>query len=115
MPVDLTDVNVVSELLKRAVAEKGADYIYPGAGEKCYYFEPDGTPSCIVGHVLYYLGAKAEDSWSDDWNEDTDVSSLRYRGIVEMTTDTMNLLRQAQMTQDSGISWGESIERAGVK
>ena len=51
--------NTVVELLEKAVAAKGADYIDPAAADPasdCQYADEQGNPMCIVGHVFAYMG-----------------------------------------------------------
>jgi hypothetical protein len=116
--IDLTNTAEVVELLNRAVAEKGADYEYPRAGGECFYFEPDGTPSCLIGNVLAQKGVKLEDfvviedgqPW--DLNSGESVFSLDAYGFIKTTGETQDILTRAQRMQDDGYSWGEALDLA---
>ncbi len=47
------------DALRKAVAEKGEDYIYGSENKHCLYAEfvnGEPTPRCIVGYALAYLG-----------------------------------------------------------
>jgi len=114
-------------LLKRAVEERGADYVDPNAGGEipCTYAYPDDSgvihPSCIVGHALYYAGVR--DETLRDVADVGDASELRgwfteqYReGIideeVEITPSAATLFLVAQRKQDLGRTWGEALNDA---
>lgn len=100
----------------RALQEKGWEYVYrppiaSGGVQSCLYRNPDGSPSCLVGHVLHYHGVPL-----GSINEGSDASSVaRKAGVVEPGERghlVMNALDVAQMTQDEGHSWAEAIEEA---
>lgn len=101
------DYDTALALLERAVAEKGADYAYPRS--YCVYFEPDGSPSCIVGHVLAYMGVTRRDVL--DWNR-SPVLTLCSLEVIEADYLTQRLLVLTQMHQDSGTPWGEAVAKA---
>jgi hypothetical protein len=101
-------------LLDRAVAEKGADYVYPDdekQGNKfgfpqCQYRTEDDKPSCIIGYVGNYLGVL--DQFSEG---EPGVSVLRDAGYTfDYRTD--DLLNEAQSQQDAGMPWGKSVDAA---
>lgn len=104
-------------LLDKAVEDKGADYVYPRhEGEEgseaaeaggCMYREDDGSPSCIVGHVIAYAGGDLRRV-----PEGLGAGhAVKLAGLsVDETTET--LLIRAQMAQDSGASWGMAVGRA---
>ena len=102
------------ELLQRAVAEKGADYVYdpdsanPGS-YGCAYFQQDGTPSCLVGHVIAYKGLTK--GLLGVWNG-SDVDLLVERGFLDLDERAQWLLANAQNLQDNGKSWGEALDGA---
>ena len=101
-------------LLEEVVREKGGDYVYPNL-DRCIYFDDEGAPSCIVGHVLAKLGAIEGDLKSKigpgiKVNEAL-LTSLIIDGI-ELEEDAMNLLRAAQRKQDEGSTWGAAVSKA---
>jgi len=102
-------------LLDRAVAEKGADYVYPEEEKReggefgsmmCQYRTDSGGPSCIIGFVGNYLGVL------DQFTEaKPGVENLKNAGY-DFDNRTYALLDESQSDQDWGITWGESVERA---
>lgn len=102
-------------LLKRAVLEKGADYVYRDPNDKdarpeCSYFEPDGSPSCIVGHVIHYKGVELDDV--APLNTGLAVDVLVSDGIIAGDEYSMDLLTDVQGFQDHGMPWGEAVRRS---
>lgn len=95
------------ELLHRAVAEKGADYVYTSRKNpqfaQCVYVE-NGQPSCIIGHVVNYLGVPL-DAIKEGVGPDQVLSDA---GITAEST-TAKLLHHAQLQQDQGIPWGQAV------
>lgn len=105
---------------KRAMVEKGADFIYKLAEREqrmeqgyssqdveCLYFEEDTKqPSCIVGHVIADLDLPhpKEGIGVDSYYED-----LRQRGI-NLDDRAENFLSYAQAAQDKGLPWGEAYD-----
>jgi hypothetical protein len=98
------------ELLDRAVAEKGEDYIYPrSAGEaECLYVE-DGQPSCIVGHVLFWKGLTLERIESI---EGMSAFALNDYDWLDLDEKAEALLWKTQSRQDSGVPWGRAVAEA---
>lgn len=104
--------------LNQAVATKGHDYVYrkeemPEGG--CWNVNEDGTePSCIVGHALAWLGVPLECMTGSVRGASIPVldSSLTRRGIIGTSREAVDLLSEAQVNQDKGVSWGESVARA---
>jgi hypothetical protein len=95
------------DLLNRAIAEKGADYVYQRTADddSCAYFK-NGEPSCIVGHVLAYKGVTQEDLPE---NKNTAiVIALR----IAQDDRTERLLDSAQSYQDTGTPWGDAVKSA---
>lgn len=118
------------DLLRRAVAKKGSDYIYTtpsgvmaGAGATCSYFD-DGEPGCIVGHALAEVGIKAEDLEHEVDGEEVFYNeglSIENPELIAHLRDVCNLtitpaaqrsLLRAQSCQDRGMSWGRSLNFA---
>lgn len=131
--------DAVTEKLNGLLEAKGEGYVYPMGGSGCFYAEPGGAPSCIVGHVIAALDpdlfkdvANAEgfqgESYSakevftdgfelpptDDWTLEERENfehgyGPRRKGETESTVLTM-ALQAAQEVQDGGGTWGEAVE-----
>lgn len=113
-------------LLAAVVAEKGEEYRYPGADDgNCSYTNADGTPSCIVGHVLKKLHVPLDKVRAFEWDEDgsiresTAVSGILgewgpYADSVSAKADhnAVIILQAAQSKQDDGSTWGEALAYA---
>lgn len=134
----IADVTEARLLIRRAVREKGEDYIYAEVpGEDCHYFEDenkhtvaDGAeptkvkPGCIVGHILAYKGFDpAADPEVARRIENFDVYALAgvspYGGsvdpdrvVIEAPRDVVQMLKAAQNCQDDGHTWGEAARQA---
>jgi hypothetical protein len=110
--------------LRAVVATKGPDYVYPrggkhgGMGEDCVYFEPNGEPSCIIGHVLARHGVTLEDLRHDteDLNEGSSVAQLIMDGLLRLDgpyeRDLRDFLQDVQAFQDRGVPWGPALDFA---
>lgn len=111
------EFNEAIELLNRAVAERGADYVYredPKAFDaedevRCVNTFDDGTPGCIVGQVCFYAGLDAEDLAS---NRFSPVDTLVAEEVLNIDSDVIELLSEAQSRQDGGDTWGKAVQRA---
>lgn len=117
--------------MERAVEKMGEDYVHPKTN-LCVYFNDDGSPSCILGHVFADLGLIRAEELSYEGN------SKKLRGLVRGNPKaTMNMLfpglsgkhyhalftslSLAQDMQDAGDTWGlvlkrykESLESGGA-
>lgn len=117
MSIEITYDEAV-DLLKLAVEERGADYVYPRSNRDafdsgCVYFEGT-TPSCIVGHVLAY---KDVDGLDLRYANEIGIANLAsFVDNIDLVIDerTVSLLEKAQDAQDSGKTWGEALAAAGV-
>lgn len=114
-------------LLKRAVEEKGEDFVYaPNANstDKSCTYEAGGQPSCIVGYALSYVGVPVEKLAALDNADDTHqifatgIKFLSEDGVLEeiagvtLTPQAQDILTKAQAYQDDGESWGGSVRAA---
>lgn len=108
-PVVLTYDEAV-DLLNRAVAEKGPDYVYPRSLSDglCVYFE-GSAPSCIVGHLLAYKGIDAEQVAVQNENG---FDTLIGDDVIGVDRKTECLLNVAQASQDSQMPWGDAVALA---
>jgi hypothetical protein len=106
------------QLLEKAVADRGADYVYakdPKALRtsfwRCVNVFVDGTPGCIIGQILAYKGF-----WDQEgaalYEGTVTVSDLIVEGVIEADDATAELLSAVQRNQDNGVSWGEAVSRA---
>lgn len=95
-------------LLERAVEDKGGDYVYRGADDEggCQYFK-EGKPSCLVGHVLNYLGVSPDQVTEGE----TAGDELKLLGF-ELDSRTELLVNKAQRKQDLGYYWDEAVRSA---
>lgn len=111
-----------TELMERAVTEKGPDYLYtiPEGIGSCSYFDTKGRPSCIVGHVLSYKGLGADDlicpvlypygeAYLANYNTGSSVTKLYLEGILDAPYEVIDALSAAQGFQDTGKTWGEAL------
>lgn len=105
------------ELLDRAVAAKGGDYIYewiwtPETGSACLNFH-EGQPSCLIGHVLSYLGVTPDMVVGRNGHGVWVVSRfLCDQGIVRFSPLAEAALSKAQEAQDNGDPWGRAVTLA---
>ena len=121
----------------RAVVAGREDHVYPGArfgtcfnfavgkdGRGCptreidesdTLFDEDGTfqPSCVVGHVLARWGLP-KDLWGTvEGGIESTRFNLRNSSSPFVIDDNAALvLRAAQVSQDSGKTWGASLANA---
>ena len=111
----MINLDQARELLARAVATQGRDFIYnPGGHGICLYNRdlrsPEGSPKsitgCLIGVALRLAGEKRHHGHLGG-----------VRGIVRdfpdmMTFDAMEYFIVAQRHQDAGRTWGVSYEEA---
>ena len=100
------------EGLQKAVQDRGEGFVYqeayPEHRDACYYFETDGQPACIVGHVLHQNGYDGPDPVGD-------VHRVREVGVLACDEEAALLLGYAQTFQDRGSSWGEAVASAVIR
>ena len=125
--------NVIAAM-RKAVETKGEDYVYRKARPSYSYTTPDGTPSCIVGHVLADVAPKTYDAIHKEENStgssqlfslvaggsythrDSEGNETPVCGEIHAPTPTeTELLREAldaaQQVQDGGEPWGQAYDR----
>lgn len=99
------------ESLRRAVAERGADFVYDVGGDRaCVYFDDfDGECSCIVGFVLRDHGYTYQDVATQN------AENARMLRGIDMTEAARAVLQAAQEVQDkTGRTWGEALHAAEI-
>lgn len=106
-------IEQVRESLRKAVALKGEDYVYPTA-KGCRYADPDtGEPSCLVGYVLADL-APEEFARLRARERASRVSPAARRAIpmmIAMPSSAIMALDSAQAEQDRAAPWGQAMAR----
>lgn len=121
----------VVESLKEIVAEYGADYVYrkPQPTDTCQYTNPDGSPSCLVGHVIARVNPEAfatiaaTEYYEETYDEgpygaiEAAVEGIEINFNVELGFDqeTIALLGVVQNAQDRGTAWGDALRLAGIE
>lgn len=100
----VVDRDEAVQLVREVIAEKGEE---TRAG--CTYAYPDGTPCCIVGHVLYRLG---EDIAALPDIRIGSKPSLMHIKSVDFTHAALAFLTHLQDEQDAGENWGTALESA---
>lgn len=115
-PMKFLDYDMAVNLMEKAIGERGEDYIYepirqrelPGGDAEvvaCLYFA-EGEPSCLVGHVLSYMGY-------DSAPEGNVASPTLADGMgIDIDVDTADLLDTVQQGQDKGMPWGRALTEA---
>jgi hypothetical protein len=114
--------------LEKAVADKGAEYTYPKSTARrvtydsgtevfedtqCVYFDTEThQPSCIIGHVLHYMGYTPTQISP---YEGQTVATMTDNGFLIVDRATETLLATAQAHQDTRKSWGESLRLARLE
>lgn len=112
----ITDKQILDTL--KDVVKENPDYVYAndhrvyyssGSYTECYYFEADGSPACVVGHVFDRLGVSLEDIGY--FNE---VSFYDFSDVVfpSISKTTEIFVSSVQRSQDAGLSWGEAYDKS---
>lgn len=120
MPHKMT-IEKTIEALKKAVAEKGEDYVYKENEEIgwCLYSDREsGQPSCIVGHVLADLDPEAfarVRAWELRSARSAGVSTTIFQRVALPDISPVDrplilaLLGDVQNQQDDGVAWGPAL------
>lgn len=125
--------------LRRIVKEKGSDYVYEAPwyedeygeqvqGTDCYYSDPQGKPSCMVGVLLREVSPRTyrklhKFEWNDmdyrpncvavdELNSDAGphVTGVNLGDIFE--PEAVEVLMTVQRHQDLGVPWVEAVDEA---
>lgn len=75
-----------------------------GQYKACYYRHFDGTPGCIIGHLVDKLNPGVEIRESISVTEALETAGYEIDGI------TMTFLSTVQQTQDNGSTWQHAFE-----
>ena len=106
--------------LEKAVADRGADWVYPKdwkvagkdedgdivSGPTCQYVWGD-QPGCIIGYTLHELGTELAELRKFEFSGAYQVVSI---ALPEVSQRVLLAAMEAQMQQDAGKSWGEALE-----
>lgn len=106
----------VLDAARAVVDEVGRDYIYDS--RDCRYANDDGSPSCLVGHVIHRLDPEAFAKIAD--REQGSLiglmaSALTGRGWLPVgfwTVEAANAMQYAQWAQDLRQPWGLALFEA---
>jgi hypothetical protein len=113
----------VLDLMCQIVSEFGVDHVYKripnrdGGFAGCYNWDIENNcPSCLIGHVVFRLGASPEllitcvgDVAASLISKFASASGLRLEYGV------MDVLGAAQSSQDDGKTWGEALRDALIE
>lgn len=119
------DLAKAQELVDSAIAEMGADYVYPnsGSGNTCSYvdesYDDQGmslVKGCIVGHAFINAGFNMEELYNSGVNHEGSNSLLTHldeEGFISGYNEEARVyLALLQRSQDFGKTWGEANEQA---
>lgn len=102
-------IDVVEQYGEGTVYEKFVKDSLPMNGSACYY-ERDGAPSCLVGHVLHRAGVSVEMLANIDIYG---TPAGRLATVVPgLNWEAAGVLGRAQRAQDQGQPWGVALEAA---
>jgi hypothetical protein len=115
------------EILDELVEEKGENYVYrddpktvttrksripavfnQDSSNNCYYSHYDGTPGCIIGHLIHKLNPEFDLKSADPLLLG---DALRKAGVEIADDGTFVLLARTQYAQDVAWPWGEAVAR----
>ncbi len=110
------DLNWVIAAAAAEVEKVGDDFIYKKderyvledgtlGSAICIYYEPDGTPSCIVGRILHNAGIISPYTFDMEGASARRVASDRG----DFTDEALKFLDALQDHQDRGVTWGRSL------
>jgi hypothetical protein len=107
--------------IRKAVADKGADYIYkagvPKGEKRCVYFDlATKCPSCLIGHGLSNMGYTPDSEFVSTHGDTyclVNFNSYGAAGLLQRMGFDSNVIMactQGQSSQDKGDTWGEALE-----
>lgn len=115
-----------TKALEDAVAERGADWVYPPAQENpeaeldeeaslyigdewhqqeggCVYQKSDGTPACLIGVAMAKLGVELPPF------ESVSSAQVVLESRTDLPTHITRAAKRAQAVQDNGRTWGAAL------
>ena len=113
--VTYTYEDVLAELREIIRFREGYVYEAPvGTAGTCVNFDPEGNPSCLVGHWLALHGITGAFFRDADIPTSATVTDLFCGNAhvmpMQVDEDARHLLLLAQQRQDSGSTWGNAVE-----
>ena len=113
--IDITLDSVRTGLLA-LVEQEGEDFIYKRNEGACTYVR-QGKGDCLVGRFLIAEGVPVERLEIADRNQfglraPALLRQLEDEGVITVSEPALGVLDIAQDFQDSGESWGESVNYA---
>lgn len=106
--VTIDEDDAIHGLRQVVIEQHGPDTIYriPQVG-RCVYVER-GACSCLIAHVLVYLGVPV--GALQPWN-DTEITDVTLAG-VSISDNARRVFAAAQSAQDIGETWGQALADA---
>lgn len=110
------DILAVLRTLKQIVAEAGEDFVYQAGPTGACYYVVNNEPSCLAARVLHRLGVSVHmlRTWEGEscdlmngWN-----GFIGGKIALNFSSESLVVLRIAQMYQDAGRTWGDARDRA---
>ncbi|MEV8056544.1 hypothetical protein AB0P37_08455 [Streptomyces antimycoticus] len=108
------------ETALRAVVESSPDHVYSApvgmsnGNGTCFYVHrtEDGTktPGCLVGHALHRLGVPL--ATLEKWEGTSATGVIEGITTLDECASAVQLANEAQMAQDTGQCWSESLATA---
>lgn len=101
------------ELAMKQVEKVGPEYTYPSVSDGlCVYFNTDGRPSCIVGHML--SDDHVDSSLFVDESGNRQIINTSEVVVLGVFADerAAAFLSSLQMHQDKGATWAEALRLA---
>ena len=98
------------ELLEKAVATRGEDFVYQKRLGGCLYVY-QGKPDCLIGVALIDFAG-----WPlSDLERFCPVASVAREFPGRIGADAVAVLQAAQDAQDAGETWGQALRAARNK
>lgn len=86
---------------------------YAPEGSECRYFDPEGNPDCVVGHVFQRIGISERDlRFQVTLCRNPNTSRFDLLGSAyhkKISPRAAGFLTDVQEKQDHGYSWGDII------
>jgi hypothetical protein len=107
--------------MKAAVAERGADYVYPtewrdttvpgdNPAGMCLYVKPDKSgPACLIGEALHRMGVPVEELALLE-NKGASMALSVVFGHDPALFGYRVAAESAQLEQDAGRTWGSALD-----